>query len=102
MKKFILLFLCSFFMLMHADSETQRREKKLLQTLKQFPDVMVTFDKHSFRQKDVVKWLLQSHPDFEDYSYNELLDAIERTVDEKIYYTVLSDFLRAEGFQPSQ
>ncbi len=102
MKKFILLFLCSFFMLMHADSETQRREKKLLQTLKQFPDVMVTFDKHSFRKKDVVKWLLQSHPDFEDYSYNELLDAIERTVDEKIYYTVLSDFLRAEGFQPSQ
>ena len=63
---------------------------------------MVTFDKHSFRKKDVVKWLLQSHPDFEDYSYNELLDAIERTVDEKIYYTVLSDFLRAEGFQPSQ
>ena len=102
MKKIITVLLCSFIFLLHADTEIQRREKKLFQTMQKFPDVMASFKHHVFKKQDVIKWILTTHPDFEDYSYDELLDAIEKTVDEQIYCTLLSDFLTDAGFSPSR
>ena len=82
--------------------ENTRREAKLLLTMKKYPEVMAEFNGHKFTVKMVAKWVMEKHPDFEDYSYPELLDAIEQVLDEKIYYTIVADFLEKEGFPPSQ
>ena len=82
--------------------ENTRREAKLLLTMKKYPEVMAEFNGHKFTVKMVAKWVMEKHPDFEDYSYPELLDAIEQVLDEKIYYTLVADFLTREGFPPSR
>lgn len=100
----ILLILC-FFRLPAAETaenESVRREKKLLLSMQKYPEIMAEFKGYKFTVKMVAKWVMEKHPGFEDYTYPELLDAIEQVLDEKIYYTLLADFLRSKGFAPSQ
>lgn len=99
---FAIVFLLNFaFAAEKTESENVRREKKLLLTMQKYPEVMAEFNGHRFTVKMVAKWVMEKHPGFEDYSYPELLDAVEQTLEEKIYYTLLADFLRREGFAPS-
>lgn len=105
MKKFFSFFL--FILLSaavageNADAERRRREGKLALSLGKYPEVMVEFGKYRITKKDVVRLIIEKHPDFEEYSYDELMDTVQQVTDEKIYFTVLADFLRKEGFAPS-
>lgn len=106
MKK-VLLFLfavnlCALLCAQQKTDEQQRREKKLLQTFSGYPDVPVTFGKHQLTKKDIVRLLLEKHPDFEDYSYPELNDAAQRVIDDEIYYILCREFLSDAGFTPSR
>lgn len=83
-------------------SESVRREKKLALSLAKHPEVMAQFGTHKLTKKDVIKLVIAKHPDFEEYSFEELTDAVQQVMDEKIYFTILADFLKKEGFPPSQ
>ena len=100
----IFFLLLSTFMLIAEKpvSEQQRREKKLMQTLSALPHEIVVFNKHKITKSDVTKMILQQHPDFEDYSFDELQDAFRQVIDEEIYYTLCADFLKKNGFTPSR
>ncbi len=82
-------------------NETARREEKLALSLDKCPAVAAEFGTHKITKKELIKLVIAKHPDFEDYSFEELEDAVQQVIDEKIYFTVLSDFLTREGFAPS-
>ena len=101
MKKYLFIVLlfavfCSF------AQESAKREEKLALSLAQYPAVIAEFGKHKLLKKEVIKLVVKKHPDFENYSFDELKDVVERIIDEHIYFTVLADFLAGEGFAPSQ
>ena len=106
MKKYLILLLTACVFMLHGaeikNQEKVRREKKLALSLAKYPDTVVSFANHKLTKKDVVALILKHHPDFEEYSFDELMDAVKRVIDEKIYYTLLSDFLTEKGFPPSQ
>lgn len=83
-------------------NETLRRTKKLETALSDMPDIMAEFGRHKITKSDIIKILLEQHPDFEDYSYTELTDAVRKTVDERIYYTIVSEYLTKQGFPPGK
>ena len=101
MKKYLFIVLVLFAIFCNAQTAEAEREKKLALSFAGYPSVMAEFGKHKLLKKDIIKLVLAKHPDFEKYSFDELKDVTEQIVDEQIYFTLLSDFLAAEGFAPS-
>ena len=101
MKKYLFIVLVLFAVFCNAQTAEAEREKKLALSFAGYPSVMAEFGKHKLLKKDIIKLVIAKHPDFEKYSFDELKDVTEQIVDEQIYFTLLSDFLAAEGFSPS-
>ena len=101
MKKYLFIVLVLFAVFCNAQTAEAEREKKLALSFAGYPSVMAEFGKHKLFKKDIIKLVIAKHPDFEKYSFDELKDVTEQIVDEQIYFTLLSDFLAAEGFAPS-
>ena len=103
MKKYLLIvfvLLAVFCNAQETDTATES-EKKLALSFSGTPAVMAEFGKHKLLKKDIIKLVLAKHPDFENYSFDELKDVTEQIIDEQIYFILLADFLAAEGFAPS-
>ena len=106
MKKYLTIILLLSAIMLPAEpqkiSVQQQREQKLMQTMSAYPDILVSFNDRNLNKQTVIKLMLKYHPDFEDYTSEELTDAIRRVTDEEIYYILCIDFLKKNGFAPSQ